>query len=729
MRTIRALLVTVMLSPASALAQGAQPPAQPAAQPLAPGAGELLADAGEIDFGFRLTSVSGDPGRYQRMRDLRTGPTLDRLRYTRDRGTWLFEAEADHVGYRDQHYRASIERFGRFAATFDWDQIPLFYTDVTRSPFVEAAPATFRLDDGIQSQVQNQGGSYQNYGIAIERFDTRSRRDIGSVQLAYDVTGELGLKFGLTSTHRTGEQPWNASFGFSNANEVPLTVDNRSTDLTTAAEWSNQQGMVRVAYDGSWFSNPADTLVWDNPLRITDGVSGVGPSQGRMAISPDSSSHTVSGAVSMSLPARTKAFAYFSLGTWLQDGQLLAHTINTAIPLVVPNVHDLTLPRETAEAEARITSMNYRLTSRPTSALWLSAQYRLYDFDNRTNPFEFSNYVSLDTSVATSATGGSEPFSYTRDFVDLDASYSLWSFTAVRVGYAQERDRRTFRTFENTTDRTFRVSADSTGWTWGSARVQYDHSVRTGEGLDEQVLSDVGEQVSLRQFDISDRTRDRVSAIFQVVPVDYLGVNASISVGLDDRPDDQFGVLEGDFHAYTVGVDVTPNEQVTASVNYGFDRTTTRQKSRQASNEDNFNDPTRDWWTDMDQDVHTVGFRVDWARNTRTSVSIGYDYVGSRALYVYELAPNQTIFVPPAQLSQLPPVWNVFHVGTVDGRYTLTSQLGLGIGYRYERYKVDDFAFGSSTLSSPLINAYMNLMYQWRPYETHSGYLRLLYTW
>jgi hypothetical protein len=87
----------------------------------------------------------------------------------------MFDAGADHVGYRDQHYVAAVERFGRFAASFDWNQVPLFYTDVTRSPYQLESPGVFRLDDGLQSSVQN-GGSTQNFGVAIERFDTRSRR-------------------------------------------------------------------------------------------------------------------------------------------------------------------------------------------------------------------------------------------------------------------------------------------------------------------------------------------------------------------------------------------------------------------------------------------------------------------------------------------------------------------------------------------------------------------------
>ena len=74
----------------------------------------------------------------------------------------------------------------------------------------------------------------------------------------------------MTSTARSGAQPWNASFGFSNAIELPLILDPATNDVNVAAEWSNPRGLVRLAYDGSWFDNHAGTLVWDNPLRVTD---------------------------------------------------------------------------------------------------------------------------------------------------------------------------------------------------------------------------------------------------------------------------------------------------------------------------------------------------------------------------------------------------------------------------------------------------------------------------
>jgi len=67
-------------------------------------ASDLVPGGGAVDFGFRLNSNSGDPARNQRYRDLREGPTVDRMRYSHDNKKWVFTAEGDHVGYRDQRY-------------------------------------------------------------------------------------------------------------------------------------------------------------------------------------------------------------------------------------------------------------------------------------------------------------------------------------------------------------------------------------------------------------------------------------------------------------------------------------------------------------------------------------------------------------------------------------------------------------------------------------------------
>jgi hypothetical protein len=82
--------------------------------------------------------------------------------------------------------------------------------------------------------------------------------------------------------------------------------------------------------------------------------------------------------------------------------------------------------------------------------------------------------------------------------------------------------------------------------------------------------------------------------------------------------------------------------------------------------------------------------------------------------------------VPPQPLE---PVRNTFHTVTADLRYTLSRRLGLGVGYRFDGYDVDDFALSPGTLNSPLLPTFINTMNQWRAYDAHTGSVRLLYSW
>ena len=717
MRLRSIVVVTILLAvPGMSFAQAGQAPA---------GAASDSTDrTGEVDFGVRVTGGLGDVGRFQTFGDPTTGPTLNRLRYERDRETWAFTARFDNVGYRDQRYQATFDKFGKVKASFDWNQIPTWYSGVSQSPFREELPGLFRLDDTIQQAVENRTGTLQSFASQLQSFDTRARRDIADARITYSATQNLDLKVGYSSQARSGHQPWAASFGFSNANEVPLTIDHRIHQLATELEWSNPRASARVGYDGSWFNNGVEALVWDNPLRFTDRThanaysTGDASSKGRMALFPDSSAHTVSASGSVALPAKSRAFANVSLGTWIQDERLLPHTINTAID-------PIPLARETADAEARITSMTYRFTSRPLPMLWLNAQYRLYDYDNRTPHFPVTQYVRLDGTVGTSATGGSEPFEMQRHFVDVDASVTPFRHLAFRVGYGREHDDRSYRYLEETTEDVVRASIDASGFAWGSVRLQYDHSERRGEGFDEEVLDDIGEQISLRQFDISDRNRDRVSAMVQVMPWDAVGVNVTASVGRDSRPDAVFGLQDNDLRSITFGVDLAPRDTVAFGASYAFENYSTLQRSRQANPGAQFNDPTRDWQTDMNEDVHTWSLSANAQVANRTTVDVMYDYVHGSAQYLYVLPANSTLAVP----QQLPELRNRYHRATADLRRALTSRLALAFGYRLDKYSVDEFGRSPEILNSPLIPAFVNTLYQWRPYDVHSGSVRLIYRW
>ena len=309
---------------------------------------------------------------------------------------------ADHIGYRDQRYSASYNDFGKLKVAFEWNQVPLFYSKSTATLYSETTPGVLLMDDTIQTGLQNKTLTLPAAVGQAQPFDLRVQRDTLSLNLTYSATRNLDLNLLVKNTTRSGNQPWAGTFGFSDAVELAVPVDTRTTELGTSLEWTNSRGLARVGYDGSFFRNNVSTLVWDNPLRIADSPT-AGPVQGRMDLWPNSNMNAVNATGVVNLPRRSQVMAYVSVGDWTQDDPLIPFTINSA--LSAPS-----LDRATADAKAIVTATTFSFTSKPTDALWVSARYRLYDFDNRTPVFHVSNTVSYDTSVAAFAEGGTSPY-------------------------------------------------------------------------------------------------------------------------------------------------------------------------------------------------------------------------------------------------------------------------------------------------------------------------------
>lgn len=709
-RWISLVAALVLIAPVGAAAQSAGSANQP---------------PGSVDFGLRFTDLSGDAARFQRFRDIGDGAFLERVRFEREGDGWRFEAGADHAGRRDQRYVAEYRANGKIKVGFEWDQIPLFVSRDTRTLYSVEAPGVLRIADTVQQGIES--GRLRLADVVGESgfFATRSRRNVAALNLVYTPSRNVDVTFDLKQTRREGTMPWGAAFGFSNAVEVAAPIDTRTTDMRAGVEWANQRGMFRVGYDGSWFDNQIPTLRWDNPLKFTDSTfataysTGTGTSQGRAALWPSSTMHGISTAGSLKLPAQSRFTGNIAFGTWLQDEPLLPFTINSAI-------EPIPLERQTAEAKARTLVMNYNLTSRPSRYVWLNARFRYYDFDNRTPEFHVDRYVRLDQAAATLPIEGTEPLGYTRHNLDLDASFTPIPFTAVKVGYGRDWTDRTFRVFARTTEDVFRASIDATQVGWITVRGIFEHSSRSGSRLNEHALVEIGEQPELRHFDISDRNRNRVTALVQLTPLQALGFSVSLSAGKDDYENSGFGLRDNRNRAYTFTVDLVPRDEIVAGFSYANEKYSAFQNSRNASPGPQFIDPTRNWSIDSADKVHTIGGSLDLLKAIpKTEVRLTYDFSRSKAAYVYGVPPGSTL----AALQQLPPVLNELQTGTTDVRYFLTERFAIGAVYWYDRYRVDDFALGPATLDRLDLPGSLFLGYVYRPYTAHSAWLRLMYFW
>jgi MtrB/PioB family decaheme-associated outer membrane protein len=692
-RVARVAVIAVAGCAAGAAAAAAQAPSSRASAEAGANVFELIGRA-TVPVG------ESDEGRFRRYRDLRDGGTLDLFRYGAETPNASFRASADHVAFRDQRYTVSYNRFGKLKAFFRWDQVPQVYSSRAATVFDASRPGVLRAS------------------ATAAPLDLRTRRDLLDLAATYAIRPRLDLTLAFKSTGRSGAQPWAGTFGFGNAVELAAPLDTRTTELGSALEWSGIRGLARAAYDASFFRNDIETLIWDNPLRVASPTAG-GPLEGRMTMWPDSDMNAASVMGALNLPRRSSAAAYVSVGRWSQNAALLPFTVNPALTPVP-------LDRPTADARAVVTAMAYSFTSKPAQRWWLSARYRLYDFDNRTPVFRVAQTVAYDTSPAAFPHGGTSPYAFTRRTVDLDASFTPAPFTALRAAYTREHVDQTFRTFDTTVEQTVRLSADATRAGWLTLRGVYEHARRTGSGLDEQALDDIGEQTSLRQFDISDRTSDRVSGVVQAVPFPQLSLTGSVSAGEEDRAGTVFGLRSSGSRSYSAGFDYVPREEVSMSVTYTVERFNALQASRQANPGPQFADPSRDWTTDSADRARTLTAAIDvidlWPR---TDVRVGYDVSYARSIYVYGLPANTSL--PP--IVQLPPVVNRLQRATADVRYQLGSRMAAGLAYGFDRYRVEDFALGEETLTGLAQPAFLTIGYLWRPYTVHTMTGRLTYFW
>jgi MtrB/PioB family decaheme-associated outer membrane protein len=673
----------------------------------------------QFQIGGRATSIDGDPARFQRYQDIRDGLLFTDARFAREdaAGSWLYRLTADNLGYRDQRYSGVYERTGRFVVSGLWDEIPQFYSVDTKTPYT-TTQSPLLLDDATQRRIQNAQSTLSAYLPLAGQFDLRERRDIGYASVVATPTPQLDVNASFKTQRHRGDLPWGASFGFSNDVEVALPYDSRTNDFTLGAEWTNTRNMLRVAYDGSWFDNLDDTLVWDSPLRLDDSASS-GPGRGRTALWPSNSAQTVSAGGYSKFAHRTQLTGFISFGFWNNNQPLQPFTINAALP-------QLTLPRATTEGEAHVVSTNLNLVSRPAGNDWrFSARLRVYDYSNPTQHAAIPQFISYDTSVNTSLTGGPELYAHNRTTFDADAVWSGLQPLALTVGYSHNNGGYDFRIFENTGENVLRLIADTVSAKWVTFRAQYEFADRTGSGLDEALLVQIGEQPALRHYDVANRTRNRFTGQIDAVPNDLWTFSASGGVGKDDYPDSYFGLQDSTFRTFSLAADYRQPNGFGGGATYNYERYAGLQRSRSASPGQE-NDPNRDWTADSTETVNYFSIYAmppRFGRNTEARLS--YDFGHAEGSYLYTVVPGGPL--PPP--SQLPNVFNKLQQLHVDVRHRLSTRLAATFSYLYEPFRVYDFAFDPSVVNSIIQPSSLVLGYVYRPYTANSFVFGLRYLW
>jgi len=616
--------------------------------------------SGTVDIGGLFTTADGDQARYERYRDTRDG-LFSSFNLNREGKTYLFDASALHVGYRDQRYYAKYLG-SRVDFNFSWVSLPLNFSYLTATPYVTNG-STLTLNDNAQRAVQgptfatadgsavgvpcapgappaacgNPAQAAQAkanrsiYNGLASPFDLQYRRDTAAFNLNYEATKTIDVDARFTSIKRDGQQPWGASYAFVNQVELPQPIDQRTNDATIGVSWRNPMSMLRLAWDGSWFHNQNETLTWDNPIQISDFSNGLlppngpfdpngysngnGAVQGREALPPDNIMNVLSATGLYKFPGRTTINGTAQVTNQSQDAQLIPWTINSVINNSAATLaafpHLAKLPRPTAEAEAQGINGLLNLTSRPTRLVNVNVRYRYNKRDVQTPIFDATEYVRFDAVPEENEEGFSPQFDTTRHILDATVSFNPAHAGTVRVGYGHEAVARHGRGFSDVGENIFRLSYDAYSNQFVSARATFDVGRRRGTGFVEaesgnDEIGPGGTQPTLRYFDEADRNRTRGSLVFTVMPYDEVDVYFQIAGGKDEylpdnsAPVSRPGELFG-LHESTVrSWNIGANYHPTAVVSVGANYGRDKYGSFQVSR--NANPPPDPTWTDPTRD-------------------------------------------------------------------------------------------------------------------------------
>jgi hypothetical protein len=733
---------------------------------------------GTISVGGRFSDVSGDEARYERYRDLSNGVDGN-FRFGKETKDWTFDFLADHIGYEDGRYQLNFSS-SRFKVWAVFDQTPTNYAYYTRTPY-NCSGGNCTLDAGLRTQVQNRqaigiwttpaqllaGGSA--YNSIANTFDLESRRDTLAAGVRFSATDHVDLDLSVNTYKRSGNMPWGASFAFPVGIELPLEVDNRETDWTAGVQWASHQGMARFEYQHQKFEQSIPDLTFDNPQFATDfcrfGLAGQppgtcwdpsgysngnGPATGRMALPPSNSVDRFNWMGMIKLPAKTTANASVSMGANRQDNALIPWTTNSTIntPATWAAFPELAeLPRETSNMRVDYMSGNANVSTRAIKYLTLTGRYRFNSRTDFTSEFDAVEYVRFD-AVPEETGGITHALNYNRNTLDADATFTALPRSAIRFGYGVDTWEHTHRTTEGWQDHTARISYDFVGNQWLTLRAQYKHIDRDVTDLSVHSLEEMGMQEAARFYDEAARKSDRMSFVAEVMPTSSLGVNFTFTKGTDDYeegdPSQEFGLLDNNNTAWTVGASYAPGEKVNIGADYGHETFDALQQSRNANPapDPQWTDPSRNWTMTNDETVNTFSAYVDLVKALkRTDIRAAYTYSDSDQAFAHG-GPRIASLAAANTFVALPNVTNTWQQLTLDVTFSLSKSLGLGFNYLYEKFDVEDFATintgGPQTLPLPAAGAQTDAAridwfgglltgYGNRPYKGQTAIVRVFY--
>jgi len=411
---------------------------------------------GTFELGGQVRETQGGhTAKFEEMRDVPKGFFIQKLRldFNSADSPYSLAARGYEIRERDQRFSLDFERIGKFRTQFVWDQIPHHF-GTGQSFLQKTAPGVYQVSPTLRASLQavtlpDAGRTPPNAALptlvrqelrTAPLTEVRLRRDQALFRQSYQPSDKVELYFQVGWLRNRGSRPMSAGtfvrravpgngladiggFWEGIGQEFLEPIDQRTTDLRVGAQFHGDRWRAGVDYDLSLFRNHVESLIFENPFRVTD-EEGCLPNPApppaltcgasnrfRMVrwqndLAPNNDSHTVTFWGSVDVTPQTQVRGIFSVAYWTQNDAFLPWTLNTAI---VPTHWDATspitrptdvsqLPARSLNGKMRNINQEYALVNSRKSFRF-HAQYRSQSLDSQIPPIEFPGYAAFGDST------------------------------------------------------------------------------------------------------------------------------------------------------------------------------------------------------------------------------------------------------------------------------------------------------------------------------------------
>ena len=629
-----------------------------------------------------------------------------------DDSTEYFAGRGRNLGLESRQMDLEYGRQGSYSVGLGYQQIPHFLIDDAHTPYRGHGGTTLTLPAGWVAAPTTAGFTALNATLRNIEIENDRKKLSGFFEFLPDDNWSIEV-----DAHREWRDGTKQVFGIFGTNggnpaSVALTepIDYVTDEVEATVGYTADRWQAEFAYEGSFFNEENRGLVWQNAYTNDPGWSPLvgARSPARMGVPPDNQSHNFRLSGGYTFGQATRLSGSVSYGWMNQDEDFLPFTINPLLATPTP------LPRNSADAELTTWIADVAFSTRPMERTDLRAHYRFESRDNDT-PQDIFPKVPNDTANQQAAVDGSInlPYSFQRQEFDLDVGYRVVPRAKVSVGYEFDMISRDFSEVNENQEHTGKIKLRGRPVDYTSGWIEYSHAERFANDYNATAPFVAGHTAAhvaaatpsgfpsfpaafenhplIRKFNMAERSKDQVKAAFSWTPMPTTQVGLSGSFTNEDFSDDVILGLE-ERRRWHGGLDVsyTPQEDVSTYAYYSFEQIEDQQRNhefRPFGPTMSLIDPAQRWTREGTDRVHSVGAGVSWAAIV-DKLDISLDYTLSLAETEYEFQGGADL----APVSDAPDLESTLHSLQLRADYWLREFLRLRFGYRFERFRSDDFA-------------------------------------